>query len=307
MGTAAPAHSKHYDFATIGDGVTFGRARPDGTGLCNTGIVDLGPSTLVFDTSLSVSSAREIREAARAITKRPPSLCANSHWHMDHTVGNQIFADRPIYASRRTIEILLERRAEFERELSPEKLEADIRELERQRDAQSTEFGRAQYEGVIRLNRAILPEAHEFRFTLPTHAFDQQLELPGDLDAKLLNFGAGHTESDTVLFLGKSRTLFAGDLVVSGTHPNLRSGDPQHWLVVLDQLEKLRPERVVTGHGPLGGLDSLETMRDYLSTVVGLAGATGTAELPERFRSFSEPGQFFENIAFLRGRSTNSK
>jgi len=103
--------SEQYAFRTIGDGVAAGLARPEGAALSNTGVVDLGGSTLVFDTSLTLRSAREIRAAAIERTRRPPSLVANSHWHLDHLMGNQLFADLPIYATTRTVEIALEKAA----------------------------------------------------------------------------------------------------------------------------------------------------------------------------------------------------
>jgi glyoxylase-like metal-dependent hydrolase (beta-lactamase superfamily II) len=296
------AKSEHYSFEDLGDGVTFGHARREGAALSNAGIIDLGNSTLIFDTSLTLHSAREIRAASLEHTGRAPSLAANSHWHLDHVVGNQIFADRPIYATRRTIEILLEKRAELEGEFAREKLESDIREIERQRKATTADSGRAQYDAALRINRTLLEEVAELKFTPPSKEFEKELNLPGNQDARLLSFGAGHTESDAMLFLGKSRILFSGDLVVAETHPNLTSGDPEHWLTVLDKIEGLRPERIVTGHGPLGSVETVQVVRDYLSTVLELARAPGEPEVPERFRAWTEFDQFTGNIAYVRQR-----
>jgi cyclase len=297
--------SEHYTFEPIGDGIAFGRARREGTGLSNTGVLDLGGSTLVFDTSLTLRSAREIRRAAETFTRRPPSLSVNSHWHLDHTVGNQVFADRPIYASRRTIEILLEKRTEIQSELTRAKLEADLAEFEKQRAAAKTEAGRAPFDAVIRINRTLLDELVELRFTLPTAGFDTELRFPGERGAYLRTFGSGHTDSDTILFLPEERILFAGDLIVEGNHPNLLSGDPEHWLVVLDEIERLRPERIITGHGPMGSLETVAVMRDYLRAVLDLARHSGTPEVPARFRAWDEPDQFTGNVAYVRSRMTS--
>jgi cyclase len=302
MKSARDLPSEHYTFEAIGEGIAFGRARPEGTGLSNTGVVDLGHSTLVFDTSLTLRSAREIHKASELLTHRPPTLTVNSHWHLDHILGNQLFADRPIYASQRTIEILLEKRAELTTELTPDKLEADIREFERQQSAASTEAGRRPYDAVLRINRAVLAEATELKLTLPSTSFEKELRLPGDRRATLLTFGSGHTESDTLLFLEQDRILFAGDLVVAENHPNLTSGDPAHWLVVLDRIEGLRPERIVTGHGPLGSLETVAAMRDYLTTVLELASQTGDPKMPSQYRSWAEPDQFTGNVAYARTR-----
>jgi len=307
VNTVPTLRSEHYTFEEIADGITFARARREGTALSNTGLVDLGQSTLVFDTSLTLHSAQDLRTASLALTHRLPSLCVNSHWHLDHVAGNQVFADRPIYASKRTIEILRERRAELEMELSREKLEADIREFEHQRGAQSTEAGRAVYDAVLRIHRMLLEETLDLRFTPASTGFEEELRLPGERDASLQSFGSGHTESDTLLYLAKDRVLMAGDLIVAQNHPNLTSGNPEHWLTVLDKISDLRPERIVTGHGPLGSEETVAEMRDYLTTVLELARETGAPAIPSRFRSWAEPDQFTGNIAYVRSRSAAAR
>lgn len=293
---------EHYVFEELGDGVAFGRARPEGTALSNTGVIDLGGSTLVFDTGLTLRAAKEIRNASVALTHRAPSLTANSHWHLDHILGNQLFSDGPIYATQRTAEILLEKRTELEGELTREKLEAEIREFEIEARAAKTEAGRATYDAVLRINRAVLEESVDLRITGPSSTFDGQLRLPGERDAQLLTFGSGHTDSDAVLYLPETRILFAGDLVVSGNHPNLTSGNPEHWLTVLDRIDELRPEKVATGHGPVGSVGTVGEMRDYLTAILDLAQEKGEKSIPTRFARWAEPDQFTRNLAYARAR-----
>jgi len=290
----------HYSFEPLDDGITFGEARSEGTALANTCLVDLDNVTLAFDTSVTLRSAREIQAAAVAFTGRPVSLSVNSHWHLDHMLGNQLFSDHPIHATRRTLEILLEKRNENEREISRPKLLEDIRELERRRQSATTDMARAHLEIVLRINRAIFEEADELRYTPPTVGFESELPLPGNLGASLFTFGSGHTESDAVLFLRKSRVLCAGDLVVADNNLSLGSGDPEHWLTVLDQIEELRPERIVTGHGHLGTLETLNAVRDYLQTVLRFASEDATPEMPLRFGPWREATQFAADLTFVR-------
>ena len=294
--------TENYAFETLVEGVWFGRARPEGTALSNTGIIDLGDSTLVFDTSLTLRAARDTRQAARALTGRAPSLIVNSHWHLDHVLGNQLFEDGTIHATRRTIEILLEKREELLHEICRERLEAEVRELEAQRATTGSEAGRARYDAVLRTHRTLLEETLERKLTAPTEGFARELTLPGDQPVRAVTFGAGHTESDAVLHLPRSGVLFAGDLIVLETHPNLTSGDPEHWLIVLDEIERLRPERIVTGHGPVGTVDALGTMRDYLETVLELAREPAEPPIPARFRAYTEPEMFAANVSYARSR-----
>jgi cyclase len=300
MASRTGSSSAHYQFHDLGEGIRWGEARREGTALANTGIIDLGGSTLVFDTSLTLASAHDILGACRSLTGRGPSLAVNSHWHLDHILGNQLFADHPIYATSRTLEVLLEKRAELEKELAPATLTAEIEDLEKRSAAATTDAGRAIYADVIRLNRGVLAELVELRITPPTVTFDGTFRLPGSLGAELRSFGAAHTANDGFLFVPKQRILFAADVVVVGSHPNLASGDPSHWLRVLDELEALRPERIVPGHGPVAGPEAIELMRDYLSTVLELAKSPSVPEVPSRFRDLRGSDMFSTNVAYAR-------
>ena len=133
-----------------------------------------------------------------------------------------------------------------------------------------------------------------------------RLALPGMRKAELLSFGSGPTESDALLHLPEERLVCAGDLVVVGTHPNVTSGDPEHRLADLDRFDRLRPERIIPGHGPVGNRESIGAMRDYLEILLSLPlGPREVPEVPARFRTWTEPGQFEENLKFLRKRGSH--
>jgi cyclase len=291
----------HFRFEDLAPGVTVGIARKDGTALSNTGLVELGEARVAFDTSLTLRSAREILARSGPSSGSTPPMAINSHWHMDHLLGNQLFAPGAIYATRRTIEIVHERQGSWEKELQAEELRRFIAETEAQLAATTSEYGRAQFEEVLRLNRALWEESTEIRLTPPDHGFDGELVLPGRSGARLITFGGGHTESDAVLLLPRERVLFAGDLVVVGSHPNLTSGNPEHWLEILDRIEGLGPRWIVPGHGPVADAGALATRRSYLSTILEL-GDDPNPEMPREFRDLQGPEQFRENLEFLRAR-----
>lgn len=56
-------------------------------------------------------------------------------------LGNQVFSGKPIYATQRTLEILLERRSEIEADVRKKNLEQELRELEARARAEVTEAG----------------------------------------------------------------------------------------------------------------------------------------------------------------------
>jgi cyclase len=293
--------SRHYAFEEVGDAIHAAIARPDGHGICNSGLVDLGGAALVFDTGLTPTTAKDLRAGSERALGRPPSIAANSHWHLDHSLGNQEFSTVPIWGTRRTREILIEKQDQLTAELTREALEKDMGELEAQRGAMTSEGARADLEFILQINRALLSEVGKLRPTPPDHTFETRLALPGDRGAELISFGGGHTEADAVLYLPKEKVLFAGDLVVVGLQPSMGSGDPDHWLVVLDQIARLGAQRIVPGHGPVvAAVDGIQEIRGYLTGVLEAAGAPVGATLPAAVRPWEGSLSLKENLRFAR-------
>jgi glyoxylase-like metal-dependent hydrolase (beta-lactamase superfamily II) len=76
--------SKHFVIEEISVGVYVALGmkgeRPQ---MANSGIIDLGERTLVFDTGLTPYTAQDLRKVAIEITGRDPTYVVNSHWHDD--------------------------------------------------------------------------------------------------------------------------------------------------------------------------------------------------------------------------------
>ncbi len=297
----ARAGAPHYTIEGLGEGIHAAIARREGQSICNSGLVDLGEAGLVFDTGLTPESARYLRFAAERELGRPPSLVANSHWHFDHSLGNQMFSGVPIWGTRGTREVLLEKREELSAELTREALSKVVRQLEGRRGELRSEGAREDLEFILHIHRSLLSAAGRLRLTPPDHTFVDRLPLPGNRGAQLLSFGSGHTAADALLFLPHERVLFAGDLVVLGVQPSMESGDPDHWLVVLDEIERLAPERVVPGHGPVTTLDGLAEVRGYLAGVLRAAVGRRGAPLPAALRRWEGSVSLEENLRFARG------
>lgn len=299
--------SDHYEFAQIGEGVTFARATRAGGALSNSGLIDLDGGTLVFDTALTPFAAEDLARASLEQTGRRPTVAANSHWHLDHLLGNQVFEGIPTYSTARTRSILEEKREALSNEIRLDTMEADVRKLEAMLAAATSPEGRASLTEALDLNRWVLRATPDLRLTLPSRTFEGRLRLPGPRPAELICLGSGHTESDAILSLPDDGIVFAGDLIVVGTHPNLTSGDPEHWLDVLRGIRDLHPERIVPGHGPLGSPEAIDAIEDYLRVLLAYPdGGTEVPPIPARFRDWGMNGQFEENVKFLRSRSPAS-
>lgn len=103
-----------------------------------------------------------------------------------------------------------------------------------------------------------------------------------------------------MLHLPSDGLLFAGDLVVSGIQPSLGSGDPEHWLVVLDELERLNVERIVPGHGPVLRPDRVDETRAYVGGVLKAAEAVAGAPLPKALERWEGSVSLEDNLRAVR-------
>jgi glyoxylase-like metal-dependent hydrolase (beta-lactamase superfamily II) len=186
-------------------------------------------------------------------------------------------------------------------EVRREQLEKDIAEIESHRGEMRTETARADLEFNLHLNRALLVAAGRLKVVPPDHTFDTKVTLPGPRGAELISLGSGHTEADAFLFLPKERVLFAGDLIVLGIQPSMGNGDPVHWLEVLRQIERMSPERIVPGHGPVTTTEGIEETRGYLSGVLEAARAPRGAPLPSTIRRWEGTLSLEWNLTFARG------
>src|SRR5689334_1098206 len=87
---ALPA-SRHFHLEQLAEGV-YAALSIGGTGsMSNAGIIDLGETTLIFDTFATPQAAQNLRSAAEQLLGHPITYVVNSHIHGDHWLGNQIF------------------------------------------------------------------------------------------------------------------------------------------------------------------------------------------------------------------------
>ncbi|WP_019070487.1 MBL fold metallo-hydrolase [Streptomyces hokutonensis] len=224
----------------VADGI-FAHLQPDG-GWClnNAGlIVSRGRSALV-DTAATEARARALREAVLGVTPTPPRTVINTHSHGDHTFGNFLFPEAVVVGHERT------------------RTEMDTVGLHLTGLWPDVCWG-----GV----EVVLPEV-TFRERLTLHI--------GGTTAELLCLGPAHTAADTVVWLPAQRVLFTGDLVMSGVTPFCPMGSVAGSVEAIAVLRSLGARTVVTGHGPVGGTEVLDSAEGYLRLVQRLA-REGTA------------------------------
>jgi cyclase len=259
-----------------------------GAAVGNAGFVDLGGRALVVDCGYTPRAARELREAAEE-RAGPVERLVITHGDLDHYGGSQMFADVPISATEATKE-RIEERGQTPVDEMLAGMDAYLAELE-QNDAPEWERGQG---------RAIAAELPHMRITPPNDVFAAELDLGA---ARIVDQGAAHSTSDSVVWLPEDRTVFAGDLIGVNGHLNLTRGfPPEDWIAILDRLQALGPDHVVPGHGPPAGFEAIATARRYIETLLELVAGPGEPEPPAEYAGWTFPEGFAQNVAALRAR-----
>jgi len=261
--------SKHFTIEVITDGVWVSIHTPGGSHICNSGIIDLGDETLIFDTGLSMESAKHLKNTALKLTGKIPSIVVNSHLHNDHFWGNCIFHEAKVITSRENVRIT-EPKWKQDGERLYYQAKGAIEETRRQLDSES-EYKRDYAKILTGYLSGIIDTGLSLEYETPDVTFDGSMSLEGEeRRAEIIEYQNGHSESDCVLYLPEEKIVFTGDLCYIGYHPCLDLGDPMNTLNILDQLMALGAETVVPGHGFIGSPGAFDDMKDYIHTLVDL-------------------------------------
>ena len=263
--------SKHFTIEEITEGVWATNMIPGGSHICNSGIIDLGKETLIFDTGLCFESAKDLKDTAESLTGRTPSIVVNSHLHDDHFWGNQIFSEAKIIASKENVRINELKWKQNAERMYRHALEA-IEKVRMQLESES-EYEKEDAKIFTGFFQGIIDTVPSLHFKTPEITFDGYLRLDGrDRSVDIIEFRNGHSESDCVLHLPDDKIVFTGDLCNIDFHLFFGLGDPINMLKILDQLKGLRVDRVVPGHGPVGGPETFDSMVEYIKTLQSLVG-----------------------------------
>ncbi|HNH80495.1 MAG TPA: MBL fold metallo-hydrolase [Anaerolineales bacterium] len=302
--------SQHFTYHELAEGIWAAIVIPTGLAASNSGIVDLGDHTLIFDTTLSPASAVDLRKAAEHLTGRAVTYVLNSHWHQDHVFGNAIFApETKIVASARTSEIIAEKIPSIMDEFKKH-WPNQLKEWAESAKVAKDEAERLDYEDGVRFAQSIMDTFPQLELRLPDQTFTDRVEFKGTKrTVEFITYGGGHTDSDAFLYIPAERIIFAGDLLATKFQPGMSSGHPYEWLKILAKIKSIEPNQLVPGHGELATLEDISLIERYLNELLQMAEqnwrAGGTAESaaalrPPVFIEGWENAEAFEiNMKFL--------
>ncbi len=202
----------------------------------NQGLVEGKRVGIIVDSGFHNPVAREILHHVQTRTRT--TLVVNTHYHSDHIFGNSIFEETgaPIIAHEKCGRSMYAR---------SEDLLAGYRRRDR------------------RLSRLL----QGVRIAYPRITYQDRLtaHLDDDLQAVIIHPSVrAHTDGDSIVHIPRERVVFAGDVLWVGYHPNLEDADVQGQIQALRMILRLKPRRIVPGHGPVSGLREVKRLIKYL-------------------------------------------
>jgi len=257
--------SKHFVLHQLAKGIFAAIAENGGSAICNSGIIDLDGQIIIFDTFLTPQAAMDLRQIAEDMFGRTPKVVVNSHYHNDHIWGNQAFAaDTQIVSSARTRELIATAGKEEFQWYSANSAQ-QLESLRSQYQDTDDEQQRRQLSMWIGYYAGLVEVMPHLSVCMPGITFDSRLQIHGSiLTAELITYEGAHTGSDTVLHLPREGIIFMSDLLFVGCHPYLADGDPLQLLKSLKELSQLDATCFVPGHGPIGTIDDLKLLIEYI-------------------------------------------
>jgi glyoxylase-like metal-dependent hydrolase (beta-lactamase superfamily II) len=223
--------------------------------IVNSAVVVGEKGAAVIDTQVNKASARRVLAAAREVIGQKPILFAiNTHYHWDHTNGNEVFAKAgaTLISGARTKRYMVERAPRQKAFLASR--------------------------GFALGDDPSLPEV----------VFEGTLELDlGGQRLRLNAMGDAETDDATTIHLPDEGIVCSGDTVMTGSFPIF--GQPvmseglmanRSWLEAVARIRALAPSAVLPGHGPVARtleLDLFERIMEYFLTEVRAAHTRGLA------------------------------
>lgn len=172
--------------------------------------------------------AEKIQAALKGITDKPVRFIINTHYHEDHTGGNEFFQKQAPIIAQDNVRKRLE------------------------------EGGQAGNGGSMKREAKARPQG-----ALPIITFDHDVtvHLNGE-DIRALHFPAGHTDGDSVIYFPKSNVVHMGDDFVTYGFPfiDVDGGGSIDGMIsgVEGAIAQLPPNvKIIPGHGNVSTLDDV--------------------------------------------------
>ena len=227
----------------------------------NIGAITGMDGILIVDDDYKAVS-QKLAAALKELGSEKPRFILNTHWHGDHTEGNQYFGKDSIIIAHLNVR---------KRLLDPPTL-----------------FGQK-------------PELYPaFALPLVTYTESMSLYLNGE-EIRAVHFPNGHTDGDTVVFFKNANVVHLGDDFFVNRFPfvDIDSGGSVQGLInnIAELIKQIPADaKLIPGHGPLSTLDDLKAYHQTLIDTSNLVQAEmkkgksvddiKKAGLPEKYKEW---------------------
>lgn len=268
---AAPPPVLPADLNKLADGVFAQIVSPDGDAVSNSGIIILDSGVLVFDTHFTPEAGDALLEKVKTLTSRPVRYIVNSHFHSDHTHGNQAFATaRQVLSSTDARRDMLQKDTATLNQmqtLAQNQVEQLNKDMRLAQDARAQEALRSQ----LNQRMAFLRRMSALKILLPGMTVDDAVSLAdGSRQVDLIYLGPGHTDGDLILYLPQDKIAFLGDLFFKDAIPSVDDAHMLDWMKRLKEVLELDAKTFVPGHGQVGGREDVESFLAYFEDLKAL-------------------------------------
>jgi cyclase len=243
--------------------------------------LSVGEDAVVLIDDQFAPLSERITAAIAKLTPKPVRFLLNTHWHYDHTGGNENFG----------------------------KAGAIIVAHENVRNRMSSEQ-------FIEFFKQKIPASPRGALPVVTFAGSVTLHLNGD-EMRVVHVPRAHTDGDAIVHFVKSDVIHMGDVYFNGMYPFIDTssgGTIQGMIAGCDRALAIAKDstRIIPGHGPLSNKAELKAYRDMLAAVADrigkliaegktpeqIAAAKPTADFDEKWgQGFIKPDAFTPMVA----------
>jgi cyclase len=267
---------KHFDTVKVADGVLAFIAAEPKSGLVNGNCVAVigDDGVLVVDTGQFAPLTRRMIAEIRKHTDKPVRYVVNTHWHWDHNLANNAYADAfpgvAIVSTPFTRQMLLDSTPKFLEFFKTsgakfiEQSKASLASGKKRDGTPMSDQDKQSLADFIADAENGVPELQKAVFVPPNQTFDQSLTVYlGKREVRILFLGKGNTAGDAVVYVPDAKVLVTGDLVVHPT-PYATHAHFRDWIESMKKLMAFEVTAIVPGHGPV------QRDKSYMQTVTSL-------------------------------------
>lgn len=198
----------------------------------NIGALNTAEGVILIDDQFAPLTEK-ILSAVKEFSTGKIKFLINTHWHFDHTGGNENFGKKgSIVVAHKNV-----------------------------RKRMSTK------QFIKAFNKEIPASPKK---ALPVITFEKEMAFHlGSEHVRVIHLKNAHTDGDSVIVFEGSNVIHAGDIFFNGSYPFIDSssgGSARGMIKAVDRILKISNSstKIIPGHGPLGSYESLKVYRKML-------------------------------------------